>query len=258
MSVSPQSIQHDTDDQQRSLVENPRVFVDFHNADAQGRLRLNCIGTIEELSVQKVELQSGQQLTLYSEDLEVDGVVEYSDLEHLWVVTIDWNEIRQIEEVNPVHKRLFDIAKKLETMIELLQADTQVSSDANQSSTQYELEKLLNEVKRDLKNTDAGVSKEKDISDALFYKQFADIFGEEEAKEIWSARNWNANIVLRDLVLVLRDEPKLRQNIEQKGFNFEEIINILSQQGEISEFSIELPQTDQRSLARLREVITGL
>jgi hypothetical protein len=27
-----------------------RIFVDFHNADAQGRLQLNCIGTIEYLS----------------------------------------------------------------------------------------------------------------------------------------------------------------------------------------------------------------
>ena len=101
MSASKQPIQHDVSDQQR-------VFVDFHNADVQGRLRLNCIGTIEDLSVQKVELQSGQQLTLYSEDLEVDGVVEYSDLEHLWVVIINWNEIRQIEEVNPVQEKLFD------------------------------------------------------------------------------------------------------------------------------------------------------
>lgn len=101
MSASRQPKQHNTGDQQR-------VFVDFHNADAQGRLRLNCIGTIEDLSAQKVELQSGQQLTFYSEDLEVDGVVEYSDSEHLWVVVINWNEIRQVEEINPVQEKLFD------------------------------------------------------------------------------------------------------------------------------------------------------
>jgi hypothetical protein len=47
-----------------------RVFVDFHNADEQGRLRLNCIGTIEDLARQQAELENGQQLTLYSEDLE--------------------------------------------------------------------------------------------------------------------------------------------------------------------------------------------
>jgi hypothetical protein len=36
-----------------------RVFVDFHNADAQGRLRLNCIGTIEDLARQHTELENG-------------------------------------------------------------------------------------------------------------------------------------------------------------------------------------------------------
>ncbi|NEQ97365.1 MAG: hypothetical protein F6K30_11665 [Cyanothece sp. SIO2G6] len=83
-------------------MKNPRVFVDFHNADAQGRLRLNCIGTIEDLSVQKLELHTGQHLILYSEDLEVDGIVEYSQLEQLWVAVIDWDAIREVEEIAPV------------------------------------------------------------------------------------------------------------------------------------------------------------
>ncbi|MFM2303493.1 MAG: hypothetical protein RLZZ135_902 [Cyanobacteriota bacterium] len=44
-----------------------RVFIDFHNADEHGRLRLNCIGTIEDLARQQAELENGQRLTLYSE-----------------------------------------------------------------------------------------------------------------------------------------------------------------------------------------------
>lgn len=74
-----------------------RVFVDFHNADEQGRLRLNCIGTIEDLARQQAELENGQELTLYSEDLEVGGVVQFSEDEKVWVATIDWNQIRQVE-----------------------------------------------------------------------------------------------------------------------------------------------------------------
>ncbi|WP_373528926.1 hypothetical protein [Nostoc sp.] len=77
---------------------NPRVFADFHNADAEGRLRLNCIGTIEDLANQSIELQNGQLLTIYSEDLEVDGVVQFSEEEKLWVAAIDWNRIRQVED----------------------------------------------------------------------------------------------------------------------------------------------------------------
>ena len=76
-----------------------RVFVDFHNADEQGRLRLNCIGTIEDLVRQHSELENGQRLMLYGEDLEVDGVVQFSEDEKIWVVAIDWNQIRQIEQL---------------------------------------------------------------------------------------------------------------------------------------------------------------
>ena len=76
----------------------PRVFADFHNADAKRRLRLNCIGTIEDLANQSIELRDGQLLTVYSEDLEVDGVVQFSEEEKLWVAAIDWDRIRQVED----------------------------------------------------------------------------------------------------------------------------------------------------------------
>ncbi len=76
-----------------------RVFVDFHNADDHGRLLLNCIGTIEDLARQQAELEDGQQLVLYSEELEVDGVVQFSEEEKIWVATIDWNQIRQVEQL---------------------------------------------------------------------------------------------------------------------------------------------------------------
>lgn len=73
-----------------------RVFADFHNADTQGRLRLNCIGTVEDLAHQHVVLRDGLCITLYSEDLEVEGVVQYSTNEKLWVAVIDWSAIRDV------------------------------------------------------------------------------------------------------------------------------------------------------------------
>lgn len=78
-------------------MDKPRIFADFHNADARGRLRLNCIGTVEDLAQQHVVLQDGLRLMVYSEDLEVEGVVRYSTEENLWVAVIDWNAIRDIE-----------------------------------------------------------------------------------------------------------------------------------------------------------------
>ena len=80
-------------------MKKPRVFADFHNADAQGRVRLNCVGTVEDLTCQKIFLAEGQSLILYSEDLEVDGVVRYSQKENLWVAVIDWDAIRGIAPV---------------------------------------------------------------------------------------------------------------------------------------------------------------
>lgn len=80
-------------------MEKLKVFVDFHNADVQGRLRLNCTGTIEDLAHQKIWLQNGQEITLYSEDLEVDGIVQYSTAENLWVAVIDWDNIKEKQDV---------------------------------------------------------------------------------------------------------------------------------------------------------------
>lgn len=75
---------------------NPRVFADFHNADAQGRLRLNCIGTVEDLAQQQLVLRDGACLTFYREELEVEGVVRYSTDENVWVAVIDWHAIRDV------------------------------------------------------------------------------------------------------------------------------------------------------------------
>jgi len=78
-------------------MNRPKVFADFHNADAQGRLRLNCIGTVEDLAQQQIVLRDGLPLTFYSEELEVEGVVHYSTDENVWVAVIDWSAIRTTE-----------------------------------------------------------------------------------------------------------------------------------------------------------------
>ncbi len=78
-------------------MDRSRIFADFHNADPQGRLRLNCNGTVEDLAQRHIELRNGLLLTLYSEDLETDGLVQYSVEENLWVAVIDWNSIRDVQ-----------------------------------------------------------------------------------------------------------------------------------------------------------------
>jgi hypothetical protein len=85
----------------------PKVYADFHNADSQGRLRLNCVGTMEDLAQQHIELREGLLLTLYSDDVDdqgqldellVEGVVSFSEAEHCWVAAIDWAAIHHASQ----------------------------------------------------------------------------------------------------------------------------------------------------------------
>jgi hypothetical protein len=73
----------------------PTIYADFHNADAQGRVRLNCVGTIRDLDQKQISLMEGLQLTLSDDDLEAEGDVHFAEDERLWVAVIDWNAIRQ-------------------------------------------------------------------------------------------------------------------------------------------------------------------
>ena len=80
-------------------MNKPKVFADFHNADAKGRVRLNCAGTEADIKRQKIVLQDGQPLIIYSEELEAAGVVHYSAEERLWTAVIDWNAIQEVKPV---------------------------------------------------------------------------------------------------------------------------------------------------------------
>lgn len=81
-----------------SLNVNQKIYADFNNTDIHGRLRLNCVGTTKDLARHNVELRDGLTLLLYADDLDDDGqpdqllaegVVSYSENEHIWVAAID-------------------------------------------------------------------------------------------------------------------------------------------------------------------------
>lgn len=85
-----------------------RVYADFQNADASGRIRLNTVGTARDLAEQGLELSEGLVLLLYSDDVDdrgnqddlvVEGAATYSNEEHCWVVRIDWSAIRHASQL---------------------------------------------------------------------------------------------------------------------------------------------------------------
>ena len=74
----------------------PRVFVDFHNADRQGRIRLNTVGTLHDLNRLGIILREGTKLILFSFELETEGTSTYSTEEGVWVAQIDWGHIQEL------------------------------------------------------------------------------------------------------------------------------------------------------------------
>ncbi len=74
----------------------PTIFADFMNADPLGRVRLNGVGTVEDLNRLGVRFADGLRVTLHDDELAADGVVAYSADEHLWVAVIDWNALRPV------------------------------------------------------------------------------------------------------------------------------------------------------------------
>lgn len=80
-------------------MSSPVVYADFMNADPQGRVRLNCVGTLSDLGNSGFRLTDGLRILVHDEELEADGVVTYSDPEKLWVAAIDWNAIRPFSKL---------------------------------------------------------------------------------------------------------------------------------------------------------------
>ena len=70
-----------------------RIYADFNNADAQGRLRLNTNGTIADLNRFGISLFHGLSLELSDGELLACGNVEYSESESIWVAVIDWKNV---------------------------------------------------------------------------------------------------------------------------------------------------------------------
>jgi hypothetical protein len=86
-------------------MSKPRIYADFQNADIQGRVRLNCVGSIEDLARQGIRLSNGLQVIVHDDELEAEGEVQYSAEEGVWGVKIDWQAIRSTDGAGDVESR---------------------------------------------------------------------------------------------------------------------------------------------------------
>ncbi len=74
----------------------PSIYADFNNADALGRLRLNTVGTVEDLGRLGLRLENGLRVIVRDDELEADGEVVRSADEGIWVAKIDWKAVRHL------------------------------------------------------------------------------------------------------------------------------------------------------------------
>jgi hypothetical protein len=74
-----------------------KIFVDFNNADVNGRIRLNTVGSLHDIAVLGEEIRVGLEVLLDDEEeLSIKGVVEFSFDEDIWIAKVDWDELMSI------------------------------------------------------------------------------------------------------------------------------------------------------------------
>lgn len=67
------------------------IFADFNNVDSKARIRLDTQGTFEDLKRLGIELKPGLTVMLDDrEEITIQGIVEFSEDEKIWVAKIDW------------------------------------------------------------------------------------------------------------------------------------------------------------------------
>jgi hypothetical protein len=78
------------------MIDQPVIYVDFNNCDAQGRVRLNTVGSLQDLASTGVRLEDGVALHLTDNELEVNGTAEFSKEENIWAARFNWDELNEI------------------------------------------------------------------------------------------------------------------------------------------------------------------
>lgn len=77
-----------------------KIYADFNNSDELGRVRLNTVGSLEDLDRNRGELTEGLKVTLYTPgEFEVQGVLLFED--GIWRSVPDWETIRYDEPKGP-------------------------------------------------------------------------------------------------------------------------------------------------------------
>jgi hypothetical protein len=75
------------------MTTSETIFVDFHNADAEGYVRLNTNGTVADISRFGIVLQEGMNLSVSDGEITIAGIVHEPGAEGVWRLAVDWKEV---------------------------------------------------------------------------------------------------------------------------------------------------------------------
>jgi hypothetical protein len=71
-----------------------KIFADFNNTDSKRRIRLNTIGTLNDLRNKGVILKPGLKILLDDDEgIVAPATILFSNDENIWIAEIDWNKL---------------------------------------------------------------------------------------------------------------------------------------------------------------------
>ena len=90
------------------------VYADFMKIDREGRLPLVTRGTFKDLEKHGIALTDGLRLVFYNEDeddlgnrddLVVEGIVHFDEVDERWIAVIHWDAIKNISKLSSEERR---------------------------------------------------------------------------------------------------------------------------------------------------------
>ncbi|HET6909680.1 MAG TPA: hypothetical protein VFH54_10110 [Mycobacteriales bacterium] len=75
-------------------MQAPVIHVDFNNADASGRVRLNTVAALADIETLEEPLSDGMRVRLIDDDLSTIGTAMFSPADQMWLAAVDWELIR--------------------------------------------------------------------------------------------------------------------------------------------------------------------
>jgi hypothetical protein len=78
-----------------STSDLPTIYVDFNNVDADGFVRLNTVGTTNDLARLNIGLFDGLRLQASDSEITVEGTVRVPGREGVWRLQVEWDDVKE-------------------------------------------------------------------------------------------------------------------------------------------------------------------